>query len=60
MDAGTLRGLYTALLLLIFIGICVWAYSKRRKSDFEEAANLPLEGDDAINKGTRNSKGADA
>ena len=50
MDAGTLRGLYTALLLLIFIGICVWAFSSRRKEDFDEAASLPLEEDDAINR----------
>ena len=42
MDYGTFRGLYTLLLMVIMIGIIVWAYSKRRKASFDEAANLVL------------------
>ncbi len=42
MDYGTFRGLYTLLLMAIMIGIIVWAYSKRRKTSFDEAANLVL------------------
>ena len=49
MDAGTLRGLFTVLMLLIFVGIFLWAYSKNRKQAFDEAARLPLEDDDALN-----------
>ena len=45
MDAGTLRGIFTALMLLLFVGVCVWAYSSRRKADFDEAAQLPLGAD---------------
>jgi cytochrome c oxidase cbb3-type subunit IV len=45
MTMGTFFSLITLLLLIIFIGIVVWAYSKKRKPDFEEAANLPLEDD---------------
>ncbi|MDQ2070413.1 cbb3-type cytochrome oxidase subunit 3 [Natronospira bacteriovora] len=45
MTMETFFSLLTLLLLLIFIGIVAWAYSKRRKQDFEEAANLPLEDD---------------
>ncbi|MBT8445904.1 MAG: cbb3-type cytochrome c oxidase subunit 3 [Gammaproteobacteria bacterium] len=45
MDAGTWRGVFTALMLLLFIGVCFWAYSSRRKKDFDEAAQLPLEPD---------------
>lgn len=40
MDYGTFRGLYTLLLIAIMVGIIVWAYSKRRKTSFDEAANL--------------------
>jgi cytochrome c oxidase cbb3-type subunit 4 len=40
MDFGTFSGLYTAFLMAIFIGIIAWAYSKKRKKDFAEAANL--------------------
>jgi len=55
MDAGIFRGLYTVLMLVIFIGICVWAYSGKRKAEFDEAANLPLQDDDALNKPRSNN-----
>lgn len=42
MDTGTFRGIITGVLMVAFIGIVVWAYSKRRKPDFDEAANLPF------------------
>ncbi len=32
----------TGLLILIFIGIFAWAYSKSRKKDFDEASMLPF------------------
>ncbi|MGO1394220.1 MAG: cbb3-type cytochrome oxidase subunit 3 [Halomonas sp.] len=46
MDMGTFSGLITLLLIIAFIGIALWAYSKRRKPDFDEAANLPFADDD--------------
>lgn len=36
---------FTVVLLVIFIGIVIWAYSRRRKKDFDEAARLPFSGD---------------
>jgi cytochrome c oxidase cbb3-type subunit 4 len=45
MSIGTLRGIVTALLIVAFVGICIWAYSKRRKPQFDAAARLPLEED---------------
>jgi cytochrome c oxidase cbb3-type subunit 4 len=42
MDIGTVRGLITLALMLAFVGIVIWAYSKRRKADFDEMANLPF------------------
>ena len=42
MDMPTLRGVLTLVLMLAFLAIVVWAWSGRRKKDFEEAANLPL------------------
>ncbi|WP_192035268.1 cbb3-type cytochrome c oxidase subunit 3 [Halomonas sp. YLGW01] len=49
MDMGTFRGITTLLILIAFLGIVAWAYSKRRRKDFDEAANLPFadEQDDA-------------
>ncbi len=46
MDINDLRSVITVLSLISFIGIVVWAYSSRRKSQFEEAANLPFSEDD--------------
>ncbi|MBF8221781.1 cbb3-type cytochrome oxidase subunit 3 [Halomonas sp. 328] len=48
MDMGTFRGITTLLILIAFIGIVAWAYSKRRKKDFDEAANLPFADDDEM------------
>lgn len=43
MDIGMVRGLITLALFLAFVGLCAWAWSRKRKKDFDEAARLPLE-----------------
>ncbi|MBU0917694.1 cbb3-type cytochrome oxidase subunit 3 [Aquabacterium parvum] len=45
MDVITLRSIFTVACLCVFVGIVVWAYSRRNKSQFEEAARLPLSED---------------
>jgi len=45
MDINDLRGILTAIIFFAFIGIWVWAWSHRRKDDFEASAALPLEED---------------
>ncbi|MFT5808209.1 MAG: cytochrome c oxidase cbb3-type subunit 4 [Moritella dasanensis] len=40
MDYGTFQGVYTLILMAIFISIIIWAYSKRQRPAFDEAANL--------------------
>ena len=45
MDVNDLRGILTAVLLVSFIGLWVWAWSHRRKADFDASAALPLEED---------------
>lgn len=37
---------WTLALLILFIGIVLWAWSSRRTKDFQEAANLPFEDDE--------------
>ena len=44
-DLNLLRAVVTTLLLAAFVGIAVWAYSKRNRSRFDEAARLPLHDD---------------
>ena len=41
-----LRIALTVLSFLIFVGIAIWAFSRRRKRDFDEAAQLPFSGQD--------------
>ncbi len=45
MDINTLRSISTVSALLVFLGIVWWAWSKNRKDDFDEAANLPFDQD---------------
>ena len=40
------RSVITLLCLLTFLGIIAWAWSARRKDDFEEAAMLPFADED--------------
>ena len=42
MSIGTIRGLMTLAMMLAFVAIVFWAYSKRRKAEFKEMAELPF------------------
>ena len=44
-DINTLRSLATVVSFVVFIGIVLWAWSKRRAADFSVAAKLPFEQD---------------
>ena len=39
---GVVSGLMTLFLIILFLGIVFWAYSKRNKPVFEAMAQLPL------------------
>lgn len=39
-------GILTALLIVIFVGIAIWAYSGRQKRRFKEAEQLALDPED--------------
>ncbi len=56
IDSGTASGVMTAILIAVFIGIIAWAYSSKRRRDFEEAARLPLD-DEAPDAADDDSKG---
>ncbi|WP_431276681.1 cbb3-type cytochrome oxidase subunit 3 [Variovorax ureilyticus] len=45
MDITTLRTIATLVSFVTFIGILVWAYSRRRAQAFDAAARLPFEQD---------------
>lgn len=46
MDINDARIAVTVLLFAAFIGIVVWAYARRNRARFDEAAQLPFADDD--------------
>lgn len=40
MDIGTIHSIWTITLFVCFIGVVWWAFGKKRKARFDEAANL--------------------
>ena len=38
-----IAGIITSVLLMLFIGGWIWAWSPRRKREFDAAARLPLD-----------------
>lgn len=46
LDINDLRSIATVGALISFIGIWAWAWAKSNKNKFDEAANLPFEGDE--------------
>lgn len=43
-----LSGIITAILLVLFIAGWMWAWSPRRKRDFDAAAQLPLDDQEPV------------
>ncbi|WP_019616664.1 cbb3-type cytochrome oxidase subunit 3 [Psychromonas ossibalaenae] len=39
MDFMTFNGLYTLFLIVVFVALILWAYSKKQKKTFEDIAN---------------------
>ena len=46
MNYSDLSSLMTVVMMATFIGIVLWAWSGKRRADFEAAARVPLEDDD--------------
>ena len=53
MNVESINGTITTVVsFVVFIGIVVWAWSKRRRKAFDEAANAPFAlPDDAVDAG---------
>jgi cytochrome c oxidase cbb3-type subunit 4 len=41
-----MHSIWTVIVFIVFIGIVLWAFSSRRKKDFDEAARLVLDDDE--------------
>lgn len=45
MDVNTIRIGVMLLMMVGFLGVCAWAWSRKRRTTFDEASRLPLEED---------------
>lgn len=43
-----IHSVWTVVVMVLFVGIVIWAYSRKRKTEFDEAARLPLDDDDSV------------
>ena len=46
MDINFMRAGVTLLSFVAFVGIVLWAWSRRNRASFDEAAQLPFQQDD--------------
>jgi len=46
MDSNLIQVIWTLVVLVLFVGIVIWAWSGKRKQAFDEAANIPFNEDD--------------
>jgi cytochrome c oxidase cbb3-type subunit 4 len=52
MDSNLIQSVWTLVVLVLFVGIVIWAWSGKRKQDFDEAANIPFNEDDTPTENT--------
>lgn len=48
MNAGAVSGVLTILAFTAFVCVVIWVFLIKRKTDFDAAARLPLEDEQAI------------
>jgi cytochrome c oxidase cbb3-type subunit 4 len=57
MDIGLFRSIMTVVLFAAFMGIVLWAWSSKRRGDFEAASRLAVndseDGEDAVRRSGR-------
>ena len=45
MDYTFVQSIWTVIAMIVFIGVVIWAYSSRRKSEFEKASRMACDDD---------------
>jgi cytochrome c oxidase cbb3-type subunit 4 len=49
MSVSFVQSVWTVIAMVVFIGIVIWAYSKRKKADFEKAGRMAMDDDKPVN-----------
>ena len=55
MSAVFVQSVWTVMAMVVFIGIVVWAYSSRKKADFEKAGRMAMDDDKPVNDSMNNA-----
>jgi cytochrome c oxidase cbb3-type subunit 4 len=53
MNYSDLSSIMTVVMMAVFIGIVLWAWSGKRRADFDAAARVPLEDDAPVGRTDR-------
>ena len=57
IDYSTFSSAMTVVMLVVFLGIVAWAYSAKRRAQFDEAARVPFEDEAALRHDDANRTG---
>ena len=56
MSVTFVQSVWTVIAMVVFIGIIIWAFSKRKKSDFEQAGRMAMDDDKPVNDSMNNAE----
>jgi cytochrome c oxidase cbb3-type subunit 4 len=48
VDTSLFQSVWTVIAFVVFIGIVIWAWSGKRKKDFDKASRMALDDDKAV------------
>jgi cytochrome c oxidase cbb3-type subunit IV len=53
MEYATLHSIFTVILFVGFVALVIWAFGKKRKADFDKAANLVFDDEQKTQQKTK-------
>lgn len=56
MQDSTVSGIVLIVMFVCFIGLVIWAWSKKRDTDFTNASQLPLEDEIQVVESLKNKE----
>ncbi len=57
MSPSFVQSVWTVMAMAVFIGIVIWAFSRRKKSDFERAGRMAIDDDKPVNDSMKKDAG---
>jgi cytochrome c oxidase cbb3-type subunit 4 len=55
MSVTFVQSVWTVMAMAVFIGIVVWAFSRRKKADFEKAGRMAIDDDKPVKDSMNNA-----